>query len=329
MSSAEDFLREFHPGGSWTLTCIDPDSKAIDTRTFSDVLPMRSWLERWNGERNIYFGVNPTMRPLTKKAAREDIKEVAYLHVDVDPRAGDDLEEEQARIKALVTTGLPDGVPPPTFVVFSGGGYQAFWKLKEPIAVDGDVDKAEDAKLYNVWLERAFGADSCHNVDRIMRVPGTCNLPDARKVAKGRTKVEAEVVVSEPGLVYDLSCFDKAEYRAAAQRKVASPADVPSPTNLTRIDQLNDLDKWGVPDRVKVIIADGRGGEPKPGDDSRSAWLYDVVCNMVRRGVPDDIVLGVITDPDWRISKSVLDKGRQSHEYALRNIAKAHEQINA
>ena len=216
MSSAENFLREFHPGGSWSLTCIDPDSKAIDTRTFDDIERTRSWIEHWNGARNIYFGVNPTTRPLTKKAAREDIKEVAYLHVDVDPRAGGDLEGERARIKALVTTDLPDGVPPPTFVVFSGGGYQAFRKLNAPIEVDGILEKAEDAKLFNLALERVFGADACHNIDRIMRVPGTYNLPDARKLAKGRTKVEAELVVSEPGRVYDLSCFDKAEYRITA-----------------------------------------------------------------------------------------------------------------
>ncbi|MEM7431001.1 MAG: VapE domain-containing protein [Pseudomonadota bacterium] len=329
MSSAENFLREFHPGGSWTLTCIDPDSKAIDTRTFDDVERMRSWIERWNGTRNLYFSVNPTARPLTKKAARKDIKEVSYLHVDVDPRANEDLEEEQARIKALVTTDLPDGVPPPTYVVFSGGGYQAFWKLKVPIAVDGILEKAEDAKLYNLALERAFVADSCHNIDRIMRLPGTYNLPDARKLARGRTRVEAELIVSEPGFMYDLSCFEKAEGPITAQSNVALPADVHCQTNLTRIDQLNDLDKWGVPDRVKVIIADGRGGEPKPGDDSRSAWLYDVVCNMVRCGVPDDVLLGVITDPDWKISESVLDKGHQSIEYAIRNIGKAHEQVNA
>lgn len=164
---AVDFLREFHPGGNWILTCIDRKSKGIAARTFSDAEQMSAWIDRWNGKRNIYFTVNPTLGPLTKKASRKDIKEVEYLHVGIDPRAGEDLVEEQARFKALVTTDLPSGIPSP----------------------------AQDAKLYNV--------------DRIMRVPGTWNLPDVRKIAKGRTKVKAKAETSEPGREYELSAFPK------------------------------------------------------------------------------------------------------------------------
>lgn len=326
MNSAENFLREFHPGGSWTLTCIDPDSKAIDTYTFDDAERMRSWIEHWNGARNLYFGVNPTTRPLTKKAAREDIKEVAYLHVDVDPRAGEDLEEEQARIKALVTTNLPDGVPPPTFVVFSGGGYQAFWKLKEPIVIDGDIEKAEDAKLYNVSLERVFGGDSCHNVDRIMRVPGTWNLPDAKKLAKGRVKVEARLELNEREREYDLSCFGKAEPDARVPAKLR-PTSL-STEDCTKLASVDDLDEWGVPDRVKAVIVSGSDPEnPKEGDNSRSVWLWDVCCNLARCDVPEDVIFAVITDKDFAISESVLDKGSRWRDYALRTVARAVDEV--
>ena len=72
-------------------------------------------------------------------------------------------------------------------VVFSGGGYQAFWKLETPISINGDLGRAEDAKRYNQQLELLFGGDNCHNVDRIMRLPGTVNVPDERKRTKGRT----------------------------------------------------------------------------------------------------------------------------------------------
>ncbi|MEM9402379.1 MAG: DUF5906 domain-containing protein [Pseudomonadota bacterium] len=326
MSSAEDFLREFHPGGSWTLTCIDPETKVIDACTFDDVEPMRSWIEHWNGTRNIYFSVNPTTRPLTKKAARKDVKEVTYLHVDVDPRAGEDLVEEQARIKALVTTELPDGVPPPTFVVFSGGGYQAFWKLKEPIGIDGDIEKAEDAKLYNIWLERVFGGDSCHNVDRIMRVPGTWNLPDAKKLAKGRVKVEARLELNEREREYDLSCFGKAEPDARAPATLR-PILV-STEDCTKLKSVDDLDKWGVPDRVKAVIVSGSDPEdPKEGDNSRSVWLWDVCCNLARCDVPEDVIFAVITDKDFAISESVLDKGSRWRDYALRTIARAVDEV--
>ncbi len=75
-------------------------------------------------------------------------------------------------------------MPPPSIIVFSGGGYQAYWKLKEPLEINGDIAKAEDAKRYNMQLERIFKADSCHNIDRIMRLPGTINIPGVDKLAR-------------------------------------------------------------------------------------------------------------------------------------------------
>jgi hypothetical protein len=95
-AAAVDFLRKMYPEGPWVLTAIRTDRKAIETRTFR---PHQSdecvaWLKQYNGERNIYWSVNPPLRDLSKKAEREDIKEVVYLHVDVDPRAGEDLTAE-------------------------------------------------------------------------------------------------------------------------------------------------------------------------------------------------------------------------------------------
>ena len=186
------FLREFEPLGPWVLTAIRPDRKGTETRTFyPDALdPLVEWLNSRNGNRNIYFHVNRPIRDLTKKAEREDIKEVRWLHVDIDPRVGEPLVEEQERLKSLLTEKLPPGIPKPTAIIFSGGGYQGFWHLEEPIEIDGDIERAEDAARYNLALERAFQADHCHNVDRIMRLPGTVNIPDERKARKGRKNLK-------------------------------------------------------------------------------------------------------------------------------------------
>lgn len=329
-AAALEFLRAFYPKGRWVLTSIDPDKKGIETRTFGPDSEdeLVTWLARHNDECkwNVYFSEAEPMRPVKKKLERTDIKRVWYLHVDVDPRAGEDLADEQARALALCTTNLPDGIPDPTFVVFSGGGYQAHWRLQVPIDINGDLDAAEDAKLWNVQLERLFSADNCHNIDRIMRLPGTVNWPDAKKQKKGRKPAWAKVVVNEPSNVYALSEFTKAA-------SVVTPAinDRPVAVNVTdqiaRLDSVEALDEWGVPDRVKAIIVQGADVEtPKEGDNSRSAWLFDVCCNLVRCGVPDDVIYAVITDPDFLISASVLDKGSKAHAYAVKNIARGKEQ---
>src|SRR5882672_3843517 len=111
------FLKMVYPDGPWLLSAIRPDRKSIDTKTFhpESEAELRAWLQLHNGERNCYWSVNPPSRDLSKKAEREDIKEVCYFQVDIDPRAGEDLVDEQARCVALLMTKLPADVPLPTF----------------------------------------------------------------------------------------------------------------------------------------------------------------------------------------------------------------------
>jgi len=194
------FLKLVYPRGPWLLTAIRPDRKAIETKTFrpESEAALLSWLKRLNGNHNLYWSTNPPMRDLSKKAEREDIKEVAYLHVDIDPRAGEPFEEEQVRILDMLSEPRPKGLPPPTCVIFSGGGYQAFWKLETPIPINGDVERAEQAKLYNLKIEQLLGGDHCHDVSRIMRLPGTVNIPDSKKLAKGRKPALAKLKWFKP-----------------------------------------------------------------------------------------------------------------------------------
>lgn len=326
---AVEFLQRWASEGPWALMAIQTDRKSVDTQTFhpDKIDSMRDWIERYNGKRNIYFHVNTVIRDIRKKAERTDIKDMAWLHVDIDPRAGEDIEAERGRALGLLTNKLPEGVPPPTCIIFSGGGYQGFWKLSKPMNIGGDLDRAEDAKLYNLQLEVLFGADNCHNIDRIMRLPGTVNLPDARKKKKGRVPVLAELVEFNDS-EYDLSEFTKAE--VVQDREATGFGGGGTIVDLSReadrIQDLSELDEWSVPDRVKVIIAQGsHPDEPKPGDNSRSAWLFDVCANLARRNVPDEVIYAIITDPEWPISDSVLELKSNAHKYAVRQIERGKE----
>jgi hypothetical protein len=139
-------------------TAIAEDRKSVETVTLTDPARAHSWVEANHGRRNVYFHLNPTTRPLTRRAERTDVAALAWLHVDVDPRAGEDLAQEQeGALRRL--RNPPDGVPKPTAIVFSGGGYQAYWKLRDPFEIGGDPERAEEAKLWNLQLEDVFGAD--------------------------------------------------------------------------------------------------------------------------------------------------------------------------
>jgi hypothetical protein len=321
---ALDFLERWLPGGPWVLTAISTDRKKLHTATFTKRGPAGQWVHELNGKLNIYFHVNPCLRPLTKKAQREDIAALAWLHVDIDPRVGEDIEEERARALRLLQEP-PQGVPKPTVIIFSGGGYQGFWKLTEPLPIDGEEEKYEDAKRYNQQLEVLFGADNCHNVDRIMRLPGTLNIPDKKKLAKGRTKTLATLVEFNDN-AYPLSDFTPAAPVQTIGDPTFGPTVAPISGNVPRLGSVDELSQWDVPDRVKVIIVQGSHPDegPKEGDNSRSAWLFDVCCNLARCDVPDEVMYSVITDPDFGISASVLEASN-SEKYALKQIGSAKE----
>ena len=330
-AAAVEFLERWAPGGPWVLTAIALDKKTILTRTFSGETRsgLGAWLREYNGQFNLYFHVNPTIGPLSKKAERTDIAAVAWLHVDVDPRANEDLATERKRALELLTGArLPQSVPPPTVVVFSGGGYQGFWKLAEPVAVNGDLQLAEDAKRYNQQLELLFGADNCHNIDRIMRLPGTINIPDLRKQKKGRSAELARVILFDETRVYPITAFTPAPSTQLGNNGGFSGAGGAEPGNVARLASVDELDEWSVPDRVKVIIVQGRHpDQPKEGDNSRSAWVFDVVCNLLRCQVPENVIYSILTDPDFGISESILETKTSAGRVAMRQIERARDEV--
>lgn len=351
-----EFLEKVLPGGPWVLVAIDPLKKGIAAATFrggqvKDELP--AWLAEQGTKlkRNLYWTVNPCRRDMSKKPEKADIFALSWLHVDVDPSAppeGADKDAhnraERERILALMR-GLPGGIPKPTAIVFSGGGYQAFWRLdgKSVIPFGKDPGEHAEAERYNRKLEDLLGGDNCHNVDRIMRLPGSVNRPDARKRAKGRTEALAEVVEFNDGL-HDIAAFEK-----AAPKSSASPSNGPAvvPALAAGSDPSANLDRLPreVSPRCRVAIAqgcdpedpgwkfdseDGSGSVPFGlrcgahwnGDKSRVVW-YIVRC-LVRADVDDPTIRGFLLDPGWGISAHVLEQS-DPEDYTERQILRARE----
>lgn len=339
---AVDFLTGMHPTAPWVLTVLDPENveKSI-TATFevSDETKVRTFIERWNGGRGLYFATNPPRTAMSKKAKATDVAALTYLHVDIDPHAGEDIEVERSRILSLLTDRLPAGVPKPTAIVFSGGGYQAFWKLETPLELDGSQAAADKAKLWNLGLELKFGcADSCHNIDRIMRLPGTINVPNKKKREKGRVPTLASIVDADWSRAYPLSSFEPASPPTPSALPKGdndnAAFEVDPNVELVKLVDVNDLDKHtadGKPidDRIKRIIQHGHDNledrvDGKPKDD-RSRWVLDAVCAMVRRGIPDQIMLPVLLDRDFRISDHIYDQKQGAEKAAIRQIKRAKE----
>src|SRR5262249_11204528 len=153
----------------------------------------------------LYYAVNPTRQWMNKKAENEDVAEIEYLLSDFDP-VGDETPEAA---KQRYLEQLKSFEPRPTMLMDSGNGLQGLWQLKpsiplgspiqldKPIKIKGktitrqfspeDQAKVADVEARSAALMRRLGAPTgTQNVDRILRLPGTINLPNAAKKKKGR-----------------------------------------------------------------------------------------------------------------------------------------------
>ena len=317
------FLQTIQPGRLVTVTCISLDKKQLPTETFdaTEKAKFLKWIAAGAAmPANCYYSLAEPMGRFTKKMERTDCKSVHYFHVDLDPRAGEDLAQEQERLLSLLRNP-PEGVPLPTGIIFTGGGYQALWALAEPLPINGSLEAAEDAKLYNLQLERLFGADNCHDISRILRLPGTINKPDKKKQDKGRIEALAEVVEWHADRVYPLSAFPKAQVDGQAP---TPKVDAVSARSIAHVDDLGER----VSDRLKVLIVNGCNPDEPNHFPSRSEAVFYVACELVRAGLDDATILGVLQHPEFRIAESVREKGNGAARYAGRQVERARAAVD-
>jgi hypothetical protein len=317
--SAIEFLRWAQPGGPWTLTAIPPDDGRTTTRTFlsDNEAGLLEWLAGFNGKQNVYWTINRLRGPATSKPKKEDVDALLFLHVDVDPVKGRDLEVERRAILDRLQAFRPE----PSAIIDSGGGYQAFWRLDEALYFGGDVVRIGEAEAYNQQLEVLLGGDHCFNVDRILRLPGTVNLPNAKKRKNGRVEALAAVVVTTDR-VWGLSEFTPAQKVQEAGR--VGPAAVKLSGNLAPV-LIDDLPER-VTQRTRMLIVQGDDPDDPTRYGSRSDVVFAVACELARAGCDDDTIASVLLDPDYGVSGHVRAQ-RRSAEYAARQIQRAREQV--
>jgi hypothetical protein len=137
-TNAVKFLQQLRPKGPWVLTAIEPDGPTL-TRTFTSKQSedARQFIvERNDAGDNLYYSLNPTREAMTKKAAKQDIAAVEYLHVDIDPH--DDESPDQCKQRAL--RQVEQFRNEPSFIIDSGNGLQLLWELTHPVELRDFAD---------------------------------------------------------------------------------------------------------------------------------------------------------------------------------------------
>lgn len=323
--AAIDFLIKYSPENTIVLTAISlgkhPKIHGIVIKPKEFRVNGRVFIENHNGKSNIYFSVNPIKDGLDiKKAKKKDLALLRYLHIDLDPEASKPLEEERKRILEKLTSFVPE----PTVIIDSGGGYQGFWKLDSPIAVE-TVEEVEDLEGYNIQLALILGGDACHNLDRIMRLPGTINIPTPIKIKKGRVEALAQTVYFKEDLVYNIKDFTKATITGPVSKEKPKPVIKEEMKGDINIDS-HSLDVLPISERLKELIIHGEDPEEKDRWPSRSECLFHVVCGLVREEQSYEVIYSLITNPEFKISGSVLD-APNPQGYAEKQINRATKDV--
>ncbi|MES2145347.1 MAG: primase-helicase family protein [Pseudomonadota bacterium] len=197
---------------------------------------------------------------------------------------------------------------------------------EERALVDAHLARLADlVERRNLAVETALQADTCHNADRIMRLPGTVNVPDAKKRKKGRTARLASVVEVDWTRLYRLDDLPSAPEVVAPAVAPVAGGRVSRAALASDLPKVDDLSALHISDRWQAIIVQGTDIEEPGKYASRSEALWAVLCHLVRAGVPDTQIAAVILDPDYKISGHVLDQPNP-RRYAVRQIERAHEE---
>ena len=306
------------------LTAIHPTTTRILGQSFNKTASGKAAALKWiagaaKGGYGVYFNFNevsPRLDLRHVKAKETEISTVYALHVDVDPPEGTPAKMLPAvREKMLVKIKAAE----PSLVINSGNGYGVFFAIDPVTVTDANRDSI---KARNIELAERLGGDDCEDLCRVMRLPFTVNIPNAKKAKAGRVPVLASVVSDDRDFTaYKLDDFEAADVSiddpsraekpdsadkssGTAYAKIGSP-EIPETVDLARLDDaLRDLIVSGVPD----------------GED-RSAAVYGVACDLRRDNWSDGDILAVLTDRSYSISDHIFDQTqREPEEQASRVI---------
>ena len=239
-------------------------------------------LERHNGRSNLYFGLNEVRPDFSgDKPKKADIAVIHGVGVDLDPSDQRNRETLLDEARAL----LDDDLTGPDVVIDSGNGVQAIWWV-DPL--EATPANNADAEAQGRGLAHRFNGDAVQNVDRVLRLPGTVNIPTATKRAKGRKAAPAVLIGTGDRLIgrgldsmrIVAAPVARREEAAGAQAYAGAlvwPPEDPSPDLQAR---------W-----AKICAADAGAGALWGGDaaglkdESRSGRDFAMAGHMRRHGL--------------------------------------------
>lgn len=248
-----------------------------------------AWAAAQNDNRaNVYFSPHVVRTGRHTKPNKADVAHARLIGVDIDPPKDGDTFDKKAVLKRLIGHAIP-----PSFVLDSGNGLQAFYRVT--------CGSLEQCEVIGRGLIRQFTGDKgTHNFDRIMRLPGTVNWPNEQKKRRGCVPRLATVACPDLGISYRMSDLLSA-FEPAAQPKASPAGDI----SLGEIELINADDLQLGPDEyLRRLIED-------PQNPDRSSNVFSFVCEALKARLTNVQIAGILLNSENAVSAHCLDQPDQ------------------
>jgi hypothetical protein len=336
--AAVAFLSALIGSGLLAVAAIDPESGGCHGATFA--LPaerdaLSRWIEARQGKHNLYYTLNePVPREQQQgkhgRVCKADIARIRGIAIDCDPHfdpTADDggLSKERERLwhQALDWRQRQEA----SAVIDSGGGYQGIWLLREPLPATPQTIAAAEAQARGFALLN--GGDNTHDVSHLFRMPGTVNLPNAKKRARKRVPAPVQGKVYDPRRLHTLDHLAILAPPITARAATAAKLDFDLSAAWEAVgapERLNpELVEWltraraARPQLDKCLAAEGVQGD-------RSARDYAVAAAVIQAGISDPADVAAIVaaySPDkFEAEAEARDDGRAEY-YLRKTVANA------
>ena len=263
---------------------------------------------------------------MDQRLSKDDIGVIRAIYADIDPKkggdaSGDHFRAERERLMGLAKQLREDPTCPPSLIVDSGGGIQAWWMLSPHVpATPENKDRAEGIGR---TLKRRFGGDGVFDVSRVLRLPGTINIPNAEKAAQGRKPALATI---PPEFISDRKyTLDQIATWAPPTSEKASPNDRPkSPIDWSAVeaDTYSELppalrEKFEAFGDVRPAVAELWNGKPAPWQNGVSASEFEFALAWVLKRSGD------FTSTEFAQLHAVWDHKSVKHSGDQRTVQRA------
>jgi hypothetical protein len=179
-----------------------PRNSEIRQRFYPGPEAMLKNMTSWEADCDYWVGVAP--RSNNRSGKKKDCAALSAAFADVDAEAAGHKEKIKYQTKEEALAVIEAFPLRPSLLADSGGGFQLYWLLLEPVALtNGNLARMEHI---NRGLAMALGGDvGASDASRILRLPGTFNM----KLAGNPRPVK--VMWCEPDRVYNLADFSEYE----------------------------------------------------------------------------------------------------------------------